>query len=396
MRYSILSIIIVLIIFSCSSPSLDEIKSIKLEIGLNELNSLPKTRTLGIVWDKYPLGDNELNPPLPIFPTLDSYPTSDVGISDPWVIKVADDDYRMWYTIIRDDVDTSGNEIKVYRIGYSTSTDGINWSAVDEVASMVPNPAANSYDIPTAGGLRVCSVIRTPYYSSGYLYKMWYLGKENVNSSKGWKLYYAWSYDGLNWTKKYHNVIYQVLGENGSDRGEFYESSITGASIVKEGTDYFMWLGGYDPNDITRIGAFSSNLGTQEAWKHSNIVLEKQFAGTFDYFSVDSPAVIKDNGVYKMWYSGKFHTNNLGLAYSLDGKKFYYYSDIIGDSYKSEVLKPFPSGIRWERHGYKKVCVIRDDDRSSGKAVTRYKMWYAAEDNLGKFRIGYAESYERD
>lgn len=394
MRVSLLAISVILILFACSQP-VEIIDSYEMEISIDVLNNLPKTRSLGIIWDKYPLGDNEVGPPKPIFPTKDSFPTTDVDICDPWVIKVSDTEYKMWYTIITDEVDTSGKDIRVYRIGYSTSADGINWSAHAPVASLVPN-AANTYDKPVLGGLRVVSVIRTPYYNSGFLYKMWYLGKESVNSIKGWKLYYAWSYDGVNWTKKYHNKIYQVLGKNNSNLGEFYETSIRGGSVLKDGTDYFMWLGGYDKDTISRIGSFSSNLGTQEAWKLSNVVAEKGFAGTFDRSEVALPFVLKDDGVYKMWYTGKYHTHNLGLAYSLDGKSFYYYSDIIGESYNAEVMRPHHDGTRWERYGYEKVCIIRDDDISGAQPVTRYKMWFTAKDNLGKFRVGYAESHERD
>lgn len=392
MKYFTFLIAILIVLSSCDTPFTDEINSKRVNDDMGAIQKLPKTRTLGIVWEKYPFNNS---PPLPIFPTLGSDPNSDPGIKDPWVIKVSDDDYRMWYTIIKDNSTDPSSSNKIYRIGHSTSPDGITWTDHQEIDTLVPKPS-NNYDTPILGGVRVCGVIRTPYYGSGYIYKMWYLGKPDPNSSKDWKLYYAWSYDGLYWKKKFHDAILQVLGKKGSDLGEFHSSEIAEAAVLKDGTDYLMWLAGYDKDEAGSIGVFQSNLGTQEAWKYSNMAIKKNFAATFDIYSVGSPSVIKDEGVYKMWYTGRFHTNNLGLAYSLDGKKFYYYSQTVGDPNNREVLEPYAGGVRWERHGYQKVCVIRDDDKSSNPPLIRYKMWYAAEDNLGKFRIGYAQSYKRD
>ena len=103
--------------------------------------------------------------------------------------------YKMWYT-------AGGPNAYQYKIGYATSTDGINWSRLD---NPVFESAPNNWEID---GVAWCSVI--PF---GLSYKMWYVGY-NISFIPGIEnIGFATSVDGISWQRDTLNNPVLVNGD---------------------------------------------------------------------------------------------------------------------------------------------------------------------------------------
>lgn len=98
--------------------------------------------------------------------------------------------------------------------------------------------------------------------------------------------------------------------------------------------------------------------------------------GAWDDDSAWDPTVIKEDSLYKMWYTGDDGTNpsRIGLATSTDGITW-------TKSGSNPVLSP---GESWEIGGISGANVI--------SSTGLYRMWYTGIDSSGTGRIGYASS----
>jgi uncharacterized repeat protein (TIGR01451 family) len=108
----------------------------------------------------------------------------------------------------------------------------------------------------------------------------------------------------------------------------------------------------------------------------ANPVLSVGVGGSWDDDDVWSPALLKEGGGYKMWYTGDDGSNppRIGLATSTNGITW-------TKSVSNPVLSPGPS---WEARGIRAGGVITEGGL--------YKMWYTGFDSNGVGRIGYATS----
>ncbi len=109
------------------------------------------------------------------------------------------------------------------RIGYPTSPDGINWTKHPTyVLDFGENYAWDYY------GVGEPTVIK-----DGELYKMWYAGYDGWY----WRIGYATSPDGINWTKHPGNPVLSEGAEESWD-----EWGLGGPSVVTEnGFYHMMW-----------------------------------------------------------------------------------------------------------------------------------------------------------
>lgn len=378
---------------SCPKPLVvdeDEINSREVPISKQKVFAqFPKTRSLGIKWVKNRAVPNE--PTSDIMPILPATLPGNVNVSDPCVIKVADNDYRMWMTILIK-ANNPGQDDR-YAIGYQKSPDGITWTDLSGDIDTVKN--VPSWVETGLTNLKVCSVIETD--DNTHKYRMYYLGKATSINNGQWTLYYASA-----------NSLYPDPADPSSDvevkwkvnkfaslqkaliptAKMFDEDDLSRATVIKDNNEYRMWYGGYSKN-VGRIG-YASSFGGKTKWKKSDIVIAPGFAASssynFDYQHVDNPYVLKDNDVYLMWYSGYNLPWAIGLAYSLDGNRFSFYDDQFESPLNEPVLRPETG---WEGRGIMSCCVIKDSD---GQGNRVYKMWYTAQGNDKKYRIGYAES----
>jgi predicted GH43/DUF377 family glycosyl hydrolase len=114
-------------------------------------------------------------------------------------------------------------------------------------------------------------------------------------------------------------------------------------------------------------------------WKLDPTPVLSPDSGAWDGLSLDWQSVLREHGLYKMWYVANPNSDwhgSIGYATSVDGKRW---SKFAGNP----VLTP--GSAAWEAGGQLSCCVL-----SYGGL---YRMWYAATDVDGaKIQIGYATS----
>lgn len=82
--------------------------------------------------------------------------------------------------------------------------------------------------------------------------------------------------------------------------------------VLKDGGVYKMWFGASDGNN-TRIGYAESPDGIN--WQvRSSSVVDVGLPGSFDTKDVETPAVAKVGGIYHMWYSGRKSTGSASVT----------------------------------------------------------------------------------
>ncbi len=165
----------------------------------------------------------------------------------------------------------------------------------------------------------------------GNIYKVWYAGSNISN----YRIGYATSPDGVNWTKAPNNC--GLTGDgcvfNLGIANSFDDAHIYGVSVINDGGIYKMWYSGHDGSYL-RIGYATSPdginwtrydnpsvaaCGFSEAYD-DGCVFNRASNTLWDDYHVAYPKVIKENGIYKMWYSGHDGSKwRIGYAESLDG-----------------------------------------------------------------------------
>ncbi len=254
-------------------------------------------------WTKYGNG-----PVLRRDTILANLPHDLIGISDCWVNKEGSL-YKMWYTC--GGLNYPSDTLLRSRICYCESTDGINWIkyAGNPVLDVSYNGAWDSLGVETA------SVIVDSAAPASERYKMWYAG-QYFNTYR-YDFGYAVSPDGLNWTK-HPNPILQV-GSASSWEGGFIE----GGSVIKDGPIYKMWYAGYSLiNGHVNIGYATSPDGIVWTKDPGNPIFTTSTIG-WDSVYVQDPHVIKLGNTYHMWYGGAntdtSYSQQTGYAYSTNG-----------------------------------------------------------------------------
>jgi predicted GH43/DUF377 family glycosyl hydrolase len=175
----------------------------------------------GVNWTKVPNN-----------PVLQSGPDGswDAGmVLSPCVIRDGST-YKMWYA----GMDGNG----IFRIGYATSGDGVNWTKRGPV--MDPGPPGSWDD---------AWVLAADVIFDGLTYRMWYTGQAS-NGARA--IGYATSSDGVNWAKSANSP---VLGPASA----VWERSVMHPNVVARGNQYLMWYTGIpeagSPLDyVNRIG----------------------------------------------------------------------------------------------------------------------------------------------
>jgi hypothetical protein len=190
---------------------------------------------------------------------------------------------------------------------------------------------------------------------------MWFSGNDGTT----YRIGYATSPDGINWTKHLSNPVLN-LGLAGS----WDNSHVYYPSVIFDGTSYRMWYAGWDgSSSVIRIGYAYSLDGV--AWtKHpANPVLDRGTPGSWDDQLVYTPMVFLDsvNSTYSMWFSG-FDGSSHRIGYATS-----------------------PDGLSWTKHPANPVIDVGppgswDDLRAFIPFVlhdgTNYQMWFVGYDGL--------------
>jgi len=147
------------------------------------------------------------------------------------VIKVGPSDYRMWY-----------QNKELTGIGYVTSTNGIDWTR-HPTPVLSPGPSG-SWDDAQVADPKVL-------YQGG-VYHMWYAG----NDGGGWRVGYAWSPDGMAWTKSLSNPVLTP-----GPPGSWDEGNVSMPNVLFDGALYRMWFTGWGDWATNRRGYATSPDG---------------------------------------------------------------------------------------------------------------------------------------
>jgi hypothetical protein len=130
----------------------------------------------------------------------------------------------------------------LFQMGIATSSNGIDWTRGNDGEPVLSFGKTNAFDMD---GIYNIDVVK-----DGPVYRCWYLGMPSF------KMGYATSRDGAIWVKE--NDAQPVLTSGGS--GTFDENSIEGLSVLKDGMDIKLFYTGSDAMWYYRIGMAKANL----------------------------------------------------------------------------------------------------------------------------------------
>jgi predicted GH43/DUF377 family glycosyl hydrolase len=187
----------------------------------------------------------------------------------------------------------------------------------------------------------------------GGIYKMWYRGYNGSDS----RILYATSVDGVVWNKE------GIVLEEGNP-GDYDDGLVNSPKVINDSGEFKMWYMGND-GSTDRILYANSTDGIN--WLKQGLALSDT--------SVAPNSVIKENGIYKMWYQ------------QLSGSWRIYYATSL-------------DGITWNKQG---LAVDRgasgqlDDMHVAGAAVindsgNHHDMWYSGHDGSSGYRMFWAHS----
>lgn len=271
----------------------------------------------------------------------------------------------------------------------------------------------------------------------GATYKMWYTaGGINypADTLLRSRICYATSLDGINWIKYSGNPVLDVSYTGGWDSLGVETVSILIDSLAPLAEKYKMWYAGQYFNSYRYDIGYAYSADGINWTKHTNPVLQVGVSTEWDNGFLEGPSVIKDAGIYKMWYcgydavvdgNGTDGRANLGYATSPDGINWtkyasnpilttgintwdsihvqdphvikegaiYYmwYGGGASDTYYDQQVgfATSPDGINWTKSSANPVLTrgstgTWDDTLSSFPSVLNdggiYKMWYTGRD----------------
>lgn len=260
---------------------------------------------------------------------------------------------------------------------------------------------------------------RSSVVFDGTAFRMWYVG---LDHNDYYSIGYAYSTDGINWTKYAGNPVLSASGVDSWDK-----DAVDFACVLHDGTIFHMWYTGYN-NSIaeTSVGYATSTNGIDWQKYAGNPVLSPS-PQSWEESIVRWPKVIKIESTYHLWYTGGTK-NATGYATSQDGitwnkhegnpvislghdlmpcqiifqDKFFkmWYVRLTYSGTDIE-LAISTDGINWTMSAANPVLEhgkqgTWDEFRISDCAIitddTTFKMWYSGNDSYLNSGIGYATS----
>jgi DNA-binding transcriptional ArsR family regulator len=204
-------------------------------------------------------------------------------------------------------------------------------------------------------------------------YTIWYGGSDEAYHVT--KIGCATSTNGLNWTKDSQPVLQPGSAGSWDSRG------VAHPAVLKEGATYKMWYAGFDGYSggiVTnaKVGYATSSDGRLWTKHAGNPVMAGGPTGEWDEAGVIVNTVLKENNLYKMWYSGlNWSHTEIGYATSADG--------VIWTKYPTNPI--FTEGAPGEWDGVD-VGHFTVANVSGG-----YHAWYDGDDG-SNWNIGHATS----
>ena len=224
---------------------------------------------------------------------------------------------------------------------------------------------------------------------SGNSFRMWYAGGHSLESPGG-AIGYATSTDGIHWTRYSDNPVFE------GKPGAWDEAGVGVPIVIQDGNTLRMWYlaGGAGP-DGGKFGYATSQDGIHWA-RHPSPVFES-VPGTWYRDALLPGAVIKEKGIFKMWFSGSIGSlaqstptteNSIGYATSPDGISWKVYDN------PATTTAPYDLSDPVVKHGAPGEWDVTSAlSPSVIKTHCGYEMWYAGENfSTGQQNLGYAFS----
>ncbi len=196
---------------------------------------------------------------------------AELWVKVPTIASAQDTNLYLYYDSTQDD-----------NVHYVGSVDDLDYSLVVDIG------AEGTYDTTHTSGLCIIKESDTSY-------KMWYSGSDGT-----WRILYATSTDGINWTD--HQLVVDI------NNISYDSSQAVYPYVIKESdSSYKMWYSGNDSTNWRILYAVSTDGTT---WSGHQMVVDIGVEGTYDTTGAIAPSVIKESASsYKMWYGGKDSTN---------------------------------------------------------------------------------------
>jgi len=215
-------------------------------------------------------------------------------------------------------------------------------------------------------------------------FKMWYAA---AGIDHRGRILYAYSANGINWTKYLGGAVVLDIGSVGQWDSKWLDTP----EIVRTPTGYTLYYFGDDvdtfPPHNAAFGLATSTNGINWTKYSGNPVFTKGDSTSWEGHWIESPAVLYDNGTYKMWYTGVPYDwrIRIGYATSPDG--------ITWTKYPNNPVVSLGAPGTWDDMWVGVPAVIKRDNH--------FEIWYSAlseadliNDRYDTIRIGYATSYD--
>ena len=325
--------------------------------------------------------------PSPVLERSATFPDwKGLATGDPFVM-LDNDTLKMWYAGVG--WVSAFDDCPHVRIGYAWSIDGINWNEYANNPVLNINPDTSMFD---ADGVETPTVIKDESAPPEQRYKMWYAGRKSrclpINDHH---FGYAYSPDGLNWTKYEGNP---VMSPGNPD--EWFNTFISSPCVIYDEFTYKMWftasdlvINGQETDGKGNIGYAISTDGIN--WTiYPYPIVEAGNQDNYDSVVVAEPSVVKIGSFYHLFYSmlNSWDIENFQVGYAISNDAITFTKSTLNPVLK--IGEPGSWDAFWAAH----PTVIYDEN--SGK----FKMWYTGRDkseivDLENYfwDIGYAESY---
>ncbi|MCZ6704098.1 MAG: T9SS type A sorting domain-containing protein, partial [Ignavibacteria bacterium] len=224
--------------------------------------------------------------------------------------------------------------------------------------------------------------------------KMWYGGNSDSHIfNNNFSIGYAWSLDGINWTKYNGNPVMDGRPGMWDQVGVFHPI------VIQDGDTLRMWYESFTASTPAGPGhmiGYATSVNGITWTRRDAPVLERGPVGEWDDSYIVTGAVIKNGNTYKMWYSGGTGGTfpgafmRMGLVISTDGINWTKYDDTTTTNPPfqfSDPVIPLGSPGSWEALWAWAPSVL--------STPAGYEMWYegirTATDNAA---VGYATSID--
>jgi predicted GH43/DUF377 family glycosyl hydrolase len=209
-------------------------------------------------------------------------------INRPGIVK-KDGVYHLWYT---------GQADGHSRIGYATSTDGINFTRQSIEPVLKP-------ELPWEKVAVMCPHVN--WDDEEGVFKMWYSGGEQYEPNA---IGYAISRDGLHWEKYAGNPVFAA-----DPAREWEQHKVTACQVIRRRKDYLMFYIGFHDEHLAQIGMAKSpdGIGNWTRCEGNPIIFPTPDG--WDASACYKPFVIREKDRWLLWYNGRNGSlEQIGLA----------------------------------------------------------------------------------